>query len=258
MNKRIRIKREKINNTNRINDILKQLNYIVEKKVFGSGYFIFSFALNSVCWFWLKEFKGWKFGIWLNEKGTFDIFGEYILLIDKFKPSASYVSFDNINDFNEDLKSILNKDTKHLEYLDSIEEEIKNDKEKRQYLFDLTNDIYDYIKEFNFKYKNKYILELKDYGSCRSPRYEIFIKYYDKYELTKDDEYNLYLDLSKIREKSYNQEKEDNWLGETFLICFSFIYKDLLTENEFNSRKKRFNWQSDNTRDFETYIKGLD
>lgn len=254
MNKRIRIKKEKYNNKNKINKILENLNYTIEKKVFGSGYFVFSFELNSVCWFWLKEFKGWKFAVWLNKDGTYSIFGEYILLIDKFKPSASYVSFKDIKDFNEDLQLILNKDEKHLGYLKEIEEAIKYDKLKKEYLKSLTNDIYDYIKDFNYKYKNKYVLELKDYGSCRSPRYEIFINYYDKYELTKEDEYNIYLELSKVREKSYNEEKEDKWLGETFLICFSSFSSDLLTEPEFNLRKQIFNWQSNRTKNLKSYI----
>jgi len=254
MNKRIRKKLEKINNTNRINEILKSLNYTIQKKIFGSGYFLFDFEKNSICWFWLKEFPDWKFGIWLNDN-SYDIFGEHTILIDKFKPSASYMSFNNVQDFNNDLQLILIKDKSHLEYFEEIEKQTIYQKEKREYLLNLTKDIYDYIKYFNIKYKNKYLLKLKDYGSCRTPRYEIHIYYYDKYELTVNDEYDIYLDLSKVREKSYDAEKEYNWLGENFIVQFTYIHKELLTELEFIERKERFNWNNEDKKDFKSFIK---
>lgn len=254
MNKRIKLKLEKKNNTNKINSILKEINYTIEKKVFGNGYFVFTFEKNSICWFWLKEFKGWKFGIWLNADNTYDIFGEHILLINKFKPSASYVSFDNVNDFNENLKLFLDKNEIHSEYIQWIEEAIENEKIKTSYLFNLTNDIYDYIKYFNTLNKNNYCLEFKDYGGCRSPRYEFKISYYNTYDLTQEDEYKIYLELSKVREKSYNKENEENWLGETFLVCFKYINNDLLTEEEFNLRKIKYKWTSEKTKDFESFV----
>ena len=214
-----------------------------------------NFKKNSICWFYLKEFEGWKFAIWLNEDKTYDIFGENILLIDKFKPSTSHVSFNNVSDFNDELHLILNKDDKHLEYFEEIEKQTIYQKEKRDYILNLTKDIYDYIKYFNIKYKNKYLLKLKDYGSCRSPRYEIHIYYYDKYELTENDQYSIYLDLSKVREKSYNAEKEYNWMGENFIVLFTYIHKELLTELEFIERKERFKWNTENEKDFESFIK---
>ena len=66
MNKRIKNKIIKNYNTNAINSILEKLNYKVVRKVFGDGYFIFTFQKNSICWFWLKEFPNWIYFILFN------------------------------------------------------------------------------------------------------------------------------------------------------------------------------------------------
>ena len=58
MKKRI-IKKQ---NKRKINNILKYLKpFHITKKVFGNGYFIFTFQEASVCWFYLKEFPDISF-----------------------------------------------------------------------------------------------------------------------------------------------------------------------------------------------------
>jgi len=76
-----------------LENILSQIsdNFTIIKKTFGNGYFIFSL---------------WKYGIWLTKKG-FQIFGEHEWLVDKFKPSATYLSLENDVDlFLEKVKTI--------------------------------------------------------------------------------------------------------------------------------------------------------
>ena len=62
------------------------------------GYYIFTFAEDSVVHFHINKCPGWKFGIWWDEigeeakpyyNGTF--FAQYENAIDKFKPSASEI-----------------------------------------------------------------------------------------------------------------------------------------------------------------------
>ena len=89
MNKKISKRRVKIINKKRHEVLFTEISkkYSISKKVFGNGYFLFSFDENTISWFWLEEFPDWKFGIWLNENG-YDIFGEAIIQIDKFKQTA--------------------------------------------------------------------------------------------------------------------------------------------------------------------------
>lgn len=243
MNKRIRIKREKKINTTLINNILKKLKLTITKKVFGSGYFVFSFEKNSVCWFWLKELPEWKFGLWLGENETYSIFGEHTLMIDKFKPSRSYISFNNIKEFNYELNLILNKDEKHLEYLQSVEETREYENKKFQYIFNYILDFNNFIKEFNKTHNYNVVLELKDFGCHRSPRFEFYINYISpKYYFTKEQEIELYFELSKIKENNFNIEFANDFMEESFIADFCYIRQVIYSENEFLYNKNRYNW----------------
>ena len=110
----------KKHNKSKLENILTKVSekFTITKKTFGSGYFIFSFGQNTVCHFTLKETPLWKYGIWLTKKG-FQIFGEHKWLIDIFKPSATYLSFENdIDLFLEKVKGI-SEDSK-LYFVDSL------------------------------------------------------------------------------------------------------------------------------------------
>ena len=243
MNKRIKIKKEKLINRTKINNILKELKFKITKQVFGNGYFVFTFKESSVCWFWLIELPGCKFGLWLNENNTYSIFGEHTLMIDKFKPSASYISFETIEEFNNELNLVLNKDEQHLEYLESIEETKIYENKKFQYILNYILDFNNFIKEFDKRNNYNVVLELKDFGCHRSPRFEFYIKYISpKYYFTKEQELELYFELSKIKEKNFDIESADDFMEESFIADFCNIRQVIYSENEFLYNKNRYNW----------------
>lgn len=121
MNKRIRLKQEKINNLARQNDILNEISkeFTISEKEFGNGYFIYDIGGNAVCHFSLKETPEWKYGIWLLKNNKFTIFGEHIELIDKFKPNACYIKHENhIDEFIKEVKNIASNSK--LYFVDSL------------------------------------------------------------------------------------------------------------------------------------------
>lgn len=65
---------------------------------YGNGCFVFKHGSDMVVHFYVKELKGWKFGIWWNLDGekTFDFFTQYERDIDKFKPSASMLVREDV------------------------------------------------------------------------------------------------------------------------------------------------------------------
>ena len=98
----------KKNNKAKIDNILNQIsiNFTITDKIYDNGYFVFTFGQNTVCHFTLKETPLWKYGIWLDDKG-FKIFGEHEWLIDKFKPSRTYLSYENdVKSFIKEVKAI--------------------------------------------------------------------------------------------------------------------------------------------------------
>ena len=90
------------------NKIEKNADLQIESKMFGSRYFIFNLGVDSVCHFTIEQTPDWKYGIWLDEECGYKIFGEHIDLIDKFKPSRTYLSYkDNeLDSFISDVKKI--------------------------------------------------------------------------------------------------------------------------------------------------------
>lgn len=77
--------------------------------VFGNGYFIFEHGKDMVVHFYIKELKGWKFGIWWNTDGEkeFDFFAQYERDIDKFKPAASSLKVEDASPDNWDLRDVV-------------------------------------------------------------------------------------------------------------------------------------------------------
>ena len=102
MKKRLKDKKRKKEMIKLLSQILNKFK--VTNLVFGSGYFIFSFGKNSVCHF---DIENIRYGIWYTENGI-EIFGEHKGFIDKFKPSAVALTFDDVNElikFQENLKT---------------------------------------------------------------------------------------------------------------------------------------------------------
>ena len=65
---------------------------------FGNGYFVFYYGDNSVVHFGIDKLPGWKFGLWLFEcdkpgEISCELFAQREEWIDKFKPSASNISY---------------------------------------------------------------------------------------------------------------------------------------------------------------------
>jgi len=144
------MKKRKLKKRNRkhIDKVLSFIPYTLKRRVFGSGYFIFSFEESSVAWFWLKEFPDWRFGIWLNEEDytKFEIFGQCISMIDKFKPSRSELCEDNIQCFVDELHKIYDKDDTWLEYLAEAVEYNWNNQDYDLYI----KERYNYYKPYEF------------------------------------------------------------------------------------------------------------
>lgn len=70
----------------------------ITQKNYGNGYFVFELGDDSVCHFKVKGLKRWLFGVWCfweEEKKKFhiDLFGEHTDYIDKFKPTATEISY---------------------------------------------------------------------------------------------------------------------------------------------------------------------
>lgn len=88
--------------------IEKIFNYIEEEsnyrlkvtnKAFGNGYYLFEFGEDSVCHFTIKGLKRWAFGLWVrenddNESYNINLFGEHSDYIDKFKPTATKITYE--------------------------------------------------------------------------------------------------------------------------------------------------------------------
>lgn len=115
MNKRLMQKKKKMRNLKRHSDILSKISerFKISSTAYLDGYFIFNMGPCSVCHFSLEETPDWKYGIWLKDN-AFNIFGENIELIDKFKPSAAYFTFDSIEDFVGKVSDIQENPKYHL------------------------------------------------------------------------------------------------------------------------------------------------
>lgn len=226
MNKRIKKKKEKNNNSKRMDSILNRIEkmYEISDKKFGNGYFVFDMGENAVCHFKFKELKDWKFGIWLDKDGKkYDIFGEHIELIDKFKPSKCYISYENMDledsleDFLNGIGDIIKNPIMHfscsLTYSDEMTEEEalkeyrefykeKEMEEKRNR--ETKERIFDYLK--NIKEKEDMITDVlvrdkNGNGWKSNPRYEVTLVV--KKEIS--DEYAEKL-FKEIEDVSYKKE----------------------------------------------------
>ena len=213
MKKKISKRRLKVINKNKHNEVMKSIleKYTLTRQVFGDGYFIFSFDVNTISWFFLKEFPEWKFAIWLNEEG-YDIFGESIVQIDKFKPTASTLSEENVIPFLVELEKIKNNEGEWKEYnLETIYQQDIEDKENamtRRNIDKLTR----FIEIEQEKYENDKVsscFELIDRNTdtCSvSPRYLIQeyidpeIEGYDNSEKAKDRTAKVFDKMSNLIE----------------------------------------------------------
>lgn len=261
----------KKNNKKEINTILEEIPFTITKKTFGNGYFMFTFEGNTVCWFGLKEFPNWKFGVWLRvlDDNEVYIFGENVYHIDKFKPTATKLSCTDINTFNQELVNIYNKTDEWKEYLESAKEEEKRENRTKQINDLYYKTIFEEIQKINKEeeeQEDKYFLKLVDRNTKyfnSSPRFNIQ-EYLDE-ELQHDNlKFNqimadIYMRLSKKmseveNEVQYNSE-EDDWGLDIYI--FDGLSTSLLSEKRYEEYFK-YNSKRTTLNDFITSIKNPD
>jgi len=255
-------------NKKRIMDILLQVSHTVDFDDirFGNGYFIFSFAENSIAWFFMKEFPDWKFAIWLNkEDDGYSIFGEAITLINKFKPSYSTLSFKNVVDFNLELPNILNNTGDWEEYNKEVALGLKQDKLSEEFnkrVFEKVNEYIEFVKkEFNNEKVDTYI-KLVDRNTENFkvwPRYQLNeytdIKgYFDKPESFVRTK-KLFTDLCNLLE--YNSQNDGDYNREFYLDIDDFLFENLHIQNprDYEDKAREYKWKTDTT--FSEYVEKL-
>lgn len=82
---------------------LKCSNIDVCWKKYLSGYYLWNFGKNNVVHFKIKNIPDIKFAVWHIDKNI-EIFADFLLYIDKFKPTASTYNFKSINELIEFIK----------------------------------------------------------------------------------------------------------------------------------------------------------
>jgi len=260
-------RRLKIKNKKEINNILKQLSskFTITEKKFGDGYFILTFEPNSICWFYLKEFPEWKFGIWLNEeKKSYSIFGEAISLINKFKPSASTLSFNNITDFNNELPKILSNEGKWKDYnenaLDQSEKDILDKELSEIDIKNIKNYLNKIEKEFEDRKRNSFFkikdMNTKDFHSL--PRY-IISEHTDKENYFQSNE--SLIKTKKVFEKlcsilSYTGQYDlDNEKKIRHTDEYRFENQCLINKKDYNEKAKLYSYKEKNFQEYLNNIK---
>ncbi|MCP5006674.1 MAG: hypothetical protein GY941_22435 [Planctomycetes bacterium] len=112
----MKLRKVKKQNRARHKAIMAELPLTIVEENYGSTYFIFRRAYDSICHFKAKGHHGWLFGIWLNEKDNgYALFWEHEEYIDKFKPAAC-VCVNDTKDFAQEF------DLKRHELLAEIKE----------------------------------------------------------------------------------------------------------------------------------------
>lgn len=248
-----------------IKKVLNHIPFKIKRTAFGDGYFILSFQPHSVCWFWLEEFPDWKFGIWLgqgDESGDyrkFEIFGQTIALIDKFKPSRSDLCETDISEFISELYLIQKGEGRWKEYLEETEEE-----KARMLKVKAVNDvqytaIYSFIEARNKSVyampervgEREIILELKDGNSKHfsvSPRYRIKCLYTNVMLLDENEEARfekekeVFLELVDHMDKMWTPDTLDDYDVDDYI--FSAFNQKLEARGAWEKKAKRYNWDN--------------
>lgn len=164
----------KKNNKKKHLNIVSQLPFTLTNHTFGSGYFVFDLGPNAVSWFWLKELPDWKFGIWLDKNSSFEIFGQSIAMIDKFKPYSSPLSYkDDLAGFVGEICKIIDHHPDWKEYLDNAEEAAIYEKRKQKFEQEVYQKLFDTCKSLC---TDSYNVQIKDRNTKTlhiSPRYQV-------------------------------------------------------------------------------------
>lgn len=121
MKKRLFKKEIKKTNVKRHEQILQELakQLTVTKKEFADSYSYIHIGWTSRCFFRLAETPGWRYAVWLDNSEQFYLIGEHEELVDKFRPTRTYVStLNDIDGFVSKVKDIQNNPD--LYFVDSL------------------------------------------------------------------------------------------------------------------------------------------
>jgi len=120
MNQRQRNKQEKARNKKRHLQLLSKIGkkFSINGLIFLNHYFIFEMEKNAICHFRVKQIPGWEFGIWIYKDGETKLIGEHIEFVDKFKPSRTYISTKDVDEFIQTLLNI--QEDPILYFVDSL------------------------------------------------------------------------------------------------------------------------------------------
>ncbi len=243
MNKRQTKKRNKKVHQN----LLSMIPFTVKNDVYGDGYFIFEFGPAEICWFYLKEFSNWKFGIWLTEYG-YEIFGQGIASIDKFKPTYSEIATDDINEFVDDLFILLEtykgEDTKFTEYVASDNELIISNAKVQK----VNNIRLDFVKLFihNFNESFELIqLTLHDRNTKNmniSPRYQINVHTHKDLQNEEKCIFDAYVYLQNQFD-AIGMSPEDIDAFDVDSYIFDYFSDELKGRKFYEYQQKRYEWK---------------
>ena len=103
MKKRLIEKNNKKWMENNIFTPLKCSRIKVSWKKYLSGYYLWYYGKNNVVHFKIKNIPDIKFAVWHIDNNV-EIFADFLLYIDKFKPTASTYNFKTINELIEFIK----------------------------------------------------------------------------------------------------------------------------------------------------------
>lgn len=237
-------------NKQRMKDIINSLEEF-------NGYdlkFVQTFTL-SIGHFKIKEFPDWVFGIWLTHNSdTFDIFGENVYMIDKFKPSRSTLSVTDDNTVVFENKLNIIKGRKNPDwntYLENVELAKKTEDKKHKLNFKIYKSIKDEIDKINVYCDDAIELRIKDNNTKNYkcyPRYKIDM-YCDNNVLNDDTLYNNFLLYS------YNTLSSKKFFSEEFHMLDEYQFENIMlySPEEYEYNNNRYKWNDD----FSNYKKNL-
>ena len=225
---------------------------------------------NDICYFFLGDTPNWKYAIRLEDKNNYVIFGEHEELIDKFKPSCTYLDYKNdAEGFIKEVKNIAENPKLYfvdsMTYGEALEPWVEhkwndndiiyvgyqvvreyNDKTKLWNKFRRDESITqeDFVnKEYNEFYKSK-LQRLEDEDSDKEYAFNYFK------ELIKHE--NIIAigikDMNKggwkcsPRYDIYVVVNENNFTQETF-TDFYYELKDNIRENNYSNSRKTYEHQ---------------
>ena len=219
---------------------------------------------NDICYFYLEDTPNWKYAIRLEDENNFVIFGEHEELIDKFKPSCTYLDYENnVEGFIQEIKKIA--ENPKLYFVDSMTygEALEPWTEHKWSEDDITYVGYQVVREYNDKsklwdkFKRDKSIKQEDFVNKEyNEFYKSKLQRLEDEDFDKEYAFNYFKELTKheniiaIGIKDMNKSggnsspryyiyvvvNENNFTQETF-TNFYYELKDNIRESNYNNRK---------------------